>query len=111
MIIPEKGEEKPRAIGSPLFLSFAVHLAMYPVPVLASGDINSKFSQLYTMLEALVQGIGSVMLLWFAFEFGVSMSSGEPGGQSRALKGIAGGIFMLIASVIAKAMGAAAWAL
>ena len=79
-------------------------------PVYAEG-LESKFNQLYVMLEAMVNGIGSVMLLWFAFEFGVSMASGEPGGQSRALKGIAGGIFILVASTAAKVMGAATWGL
>ena len=111
MIVPGKRAAKLRSMCLPLYLFFAIQLVISPTPVLASGNLNQKFSQLYSMLEALVKGIGSVMLLWFAFEFGVSMSSGEPGGQSRALKGIAGGIFMLVASAVAKAMGAATWGL
>ena len=105
----KKGAAKPRFTSFPLFLFSVIHLMVLPLPVLASGNIDGKFSQLYSMLEALVTGIGSVMLLWYAFEFGVSMASGEPGGQSRALKGIAGGIFMLVTSAVAKAMGAATW--
>ena len=83
-----------------------IMLAIPSAQVLAASTITEKFKTLYGLVSTLVTGVGSVMLLWFVFEFGVSMSSGEPGGQGRALKGIAGGIFMLIAASVAQALGA-----
>lgn len=77
-------------------------------PVLAASDatsaITGKFDVFFTLLCAVVQGVGSVILLWHAFEFGASLQSQEGGGAvSRSLRGVGGAFVMLIAPTLAKA--------
>ena len=71
----------------------------------ATAAINAKFEILWTLISAVVQSVGGVILLWHAFEFGASMQAQEGGGAiTRSLKGVGGALVMLVAPVITTAL-------
>ena len=71
--------------------------------VSAESYVRSAASELGTInniLKNTVQGIGSILLLYYLFDFGSSLHAGENGSLYRSLRGIAGGILFLIAPAV-----------
>lgn len=69
------------------------------------SDIKTKFGTLFNLLATVIQAFGALVLLWNAFEFGTSIQAQEPTAVNRSLKGIGGGLFMLLAPAIVNSLG------
>ena len=60
---------------------------------------------LYNIMMTIAQGIGAFLLLWNGLNFGQSLAAHEPTATSNALKGIAGGIVVMMIGTIVGAFG------
>lgn len=86
-------------------LVFTVYLNALPVFASdATGALTGKFDIFSDLVSVVVQAIGSVILIWGAFEFGNSMQQQEGGATTRALQRVGGGLVMIVAPTIAAAM-------
>ncbi len=63
----------------------------------ASTVITTGFANLQSVVEAIVTAIGTILLLWGLFEWGISIQSPDGVQQSSAFKRIGGGIVMIAA--------------
>lgn len=66
-------------------------------PSTGAATITSSFNTLFGIVSALVSAIGSIILLWGIFEWGVSLQSQDGVTQSSAFKRIGGGLVMVLA--------------
>jgi hypothetical protein len=67
------------------------------------GDITSNFETLQDIVEALVSGVGAIVLLWGFFEWGIALQSQDGTMQANAFKRIGGGMVMLLAGTLLSA--------
>lgn len=75
-----------------------------PQTAFAADAIKGKFTTFTSLVSVVVQSIGSVVLIWAAFEFGNSMQQQEGGATTRSLRMVGGALVMLIAPSIATAL-------
>ena len=76
-----------------------------PAYASAVREIKNKFGILYNIMMTIAQGIGAFLLLWNGLNFGQSLAAHEPTATSNALKGIAGGIVVMMIGTIVGAFG------
>ena len=85
-------------------IATALYLSILPEgSLLAESYVRSAVGELGTInsiLKTTVQGIGSILLLYYLFDFGSSLHAGENGSLYRSLRGIAGGILFLSAPAV-----------
>ena len=80
-------------------------LCVAQAAVCASGNaattganvITQGFSGLLDIVTALISAIGTIILLWGFFEWGISLQSQDGVMQSAAFKRIGGGLVMILA--------------
>lgn len=80
-------------------------IAAEPAYASAVKEIKNKFGILYNIMMTIAQGIGAFLLLWNGLNFGQSLAAHEPTATSNALKGIAGGIVVMMIGTIVGAFG------
>ena len=94
-------------IAQGIVVLYVVVLALYvaQAAVCASGNaaatganvITQGFSGLLDIVTALISAIGTIILLWGFFEWGISLQSQDGVMQSAAFKRIGGGLVMILA--------------
>lgn len=80
-------------------LTLALRMAAVSASAAASGAdvISQGFDGLLSIVTALISSIGTIILLWGLFEWGLSLQGQDGFTQSTAFKRIGGGIVMILA--------------
>ena len=96
--------EKPQFLKSVIGIyitSFilTIQMAVVSASAAASGAdvISQGFDGLLSIVTALISSIGTIILLWGLFEWGLSLQGQDGFTQSTAFKRIGGGIVMILA--------------
>ena len=94
-----------RVLTIALCVAFCLLVVVEPAYASAVREIKNKFGILYNIMMTIAQGIGAFLLLWNGLNFGQSLAAHEPTATSNALKGIAGGIVVMMIGTIVGAFG------
>ena len=94
-----------RVLTIALCVAFCLLVVAEPAYASAVREIKNKFGILYNIMMTIAQGIGAFLLLWNGLNFGQSLAAHEPTATSNALKGIAGGIVVMMIGTIVGAFG------
>lgn len=86
-----------RKIIHTVLLSFLFAITCY-MPVFAVGEdaIQAGFDVIYSMIAAVVSGVGALLLLWGCFEWAQSLNTQDGAAQSMAFKRIAAGLIAIL---------------
>lgn len=87
---------------------FSLFLAISFTPIMSyasateagQGVIKSNFKNIWDIVTTIISSIGSLVLLWGFFEFGISLNSSDGTAQSNAFKKIGGGLICVLAPQI-----------